>query len=106
MTVIDVSLISDIDDCSPNQCQNSGTCVDGVDSFSCTCAVGYEGDLCETSEWKAIILVIYSGHIKFHVQQDSIHVLEMYFFCKWSLYHGAMILLYVFVDIDDCSPNQ
>ena len=43
-------LIPDIDDCSPNQCQNSATCVDGVDSFSCTCAAGYEGDLCEIGE--------------------------------------------------------
>ena len=49
---IDCNLyIPDIDDCSPNQCQNSATCVDGVDSFSCTCAAGYEGDLCDVGEF-------------------------------------------------------
>ena len=38
----------------------------------------------------------YSAHIKFRVQQDSIHALEICYFCKWSLHHGAMIFLYAF----------
>ncbi len=35
------------DDCTPNPCNNGGTCSDGVDSFTCSCLAGFAGDLCE-----------------------------------------------------------
>ncbi|XP_060565064.1 neurogenic locus notch homolog protein 2-like isoform X2 [Ruditapes philippinarum] len=38
---------TDIDECTPNQCQNSGTCVDGINAYTCTCLPGYNGDNCE-----------------------------------------------------------
>ena len=41
-------LTGDVNDCSPNQCLNGATCVDGTNSFSCTCVSGYSGLLCET----------------------------------------------------------
>jgi len=41
---------SDIDDCTPKSCANGGTCVDGVDDYSCQCAEGFNGDNCETSK--------------------------------------------------------
>ena len=28
-------------------CLNGGTCVDGINSFHCTCVSGYGGDQCE-----------------------------------------------------------
>ena len=40
----------DIDDCDPDPCAgfpNSVGCVDGVDSYTCTCAPGYTGSECE-----------------------------------------------------------
>jgi len=39
---------SNIDDCDPNPCANNGTCIDGVDSFTCDCATapGWQGALC------------------------------------------------------------
>ncbi|XP_060565849.1 neurocan core protein-like isoform X2 [Ruditapes philippinarum] len=43
----DIEMIKDIDDCSPNQCQNGATCVDGVTSYTCLCVAGYNGTLCE-----------------------------------------------------------
>ena len=36
-----------IDDCSPNVCENGGTCVDGVNSFTCSCATGFHGHNCQ-----------------------------------------------------------
>ena len=33
-----------IDDCPGNQCQNGGTCVDGIDMYSCECIPGYIGE--------------------------------------------------------------
>ncbi|XP_060556685.1 neurocan core protein-like isoform X2 [Ruditapes philippinarum] len=41
----DIEMIKD--DCSPNQCQNGATCVDGVTSYTCSCEAGYNGTLCE-----------------------------------------------------------
>ena len=37
---------SDIDDCSPNPCQNEGVCVDEINSFTCNCQNGFTGSTC------------------------------------------------------------
>ena len=42
-------IYSDIDDCSPNPCVH-GTCTDGVDSYTCACDAGYDGDNCDNSK--------------------------------------------------------
>jgi hypothetical protein len=36
-----------VDDCAGDPCQNGGTCIDGIDAYSCECLLGYEGDDCE-----------------------------------------------------------
>jgi len=33
-----------------NPCKNEGTCIDGVNSFTCACAAGWSGDTCETRD--------------------------------------------------------
>ena len=43
---------SDIDDCNSDPCQNGGTCTDGVNTYTCSCAAGYTGINCETGEKK------------------------------------------------------
>ena len=43
-----VFILADIDECTSSPCQNGGTCVDGVASFTCGCVTGYTGTLCET----------------------------------------------------------
>ena len=44
-------ILSDIDECDSNPCQNDGQCVDGVNSYTCECTSGYSGDNCDTSEY-------------------------------------------------------
>ena len=44
-------LFSDVNDCSTQSCQNAGTCVDLVNSFQCICNEGWEGALCNISEY-------------------------------------------------------
>ena len=39
----------DIDDCASEPCQNDGTCIDGINSYTCACLDGWSGDNCETS---------------------------------------------------------
>ena len=41
---------TDIDECSSSPCMYGGTCVDGVDVFTCTCLAGYTGTTCETGQ--------------------------------------------------------
>jgi len=36
--------------CESNPCGNGGTCIDGINSFDCTCNPGFTGYQCETDE--------------------------------------------------------
>ena len=38
-----------LDPCSPNPCQNDGTCSGNSYGFTCSCASGYTGDDCSTN---------------------------------------------------------
>ena len=44
--------LPDINECSSSPCQNGGTCTDAVNSYTCACVAGYNGDDCETSKLK------------------------------------------------------
>ena len=37
----------EINACEPNPCKNGGTCEVAEASFTCTCATGYTGDICD-----------------------------------------------------------
>ena len=41
--------IQDVDECASSPCQNGGVCRDLVNGFTCDCADGYEGEICQTS---------------------------------------------------------
>lgn len=34
-------------DCNLHSCQNGGTCIDGINSYTCTCLPGFEGKTCQ-----------------------------------------------------------
>jgi len=38
-----------LNDCASDPCKNGGTCVDGIQSFSCLCLPTFSGDICEHS---------------------------------------------------------
>uniref|UniRef100_A0A673JHI1 Neurocan core protein n=1 Tax=Sinocyclocheilus rhinocerous TaxID=307959 RepID=A0A673JHI1_9TELE len=40
-------VLTDIDDCQSNPCQNGGTCIDEINSFVCLCLPSYGGATCE-----------------------------------------------------------
>lgn len=37
---------TNIDDCVGVSCSGNGICIDGINSFSCDCRAGFEGQLC------------------------------------------------------------
>ena len=45
-----LSLINftDISHCLNHTCQNGGSCVDGINNFTCNCLKGYTGSHCQT----------------------------------------------------------
>ena len=43
--------LSDINDCSPDPCQNGATCDDEVSDYTCTCMAGYDGKNCTQSKF-------------------------------------------------------
>ena len=43
-----VSIFADIDDCVGVSCGN-GTCVDGINDYTCDCDIGFTGISCQTS---------------------------------------------------------
>ncbi|WAQ94321.1 FBP1-like protein [Mya arenaria] len=42
-------VLTETDECTPDPCQNGGTCVDLVAAFRCRCVSGYTGTFCETA---------------------------------------------------------
>ena len=55
--------ITDINDCVNQSC-GTGSCVDGVNSYSCNCSLGFTGDHCETGR---LVLVLFGRNIrKYH----------------------------------------
>ncbi|KAM9508036.1 fibulin-7-like isoform 1-T1 [Guaruba guarouba] len=54
-----------IDDCSSNPCANSGTCVDGNQSYTCLCPRGWSGPSCQSpvySYWVTLSNASFSRH--------------------------------------------
>ena len=41
-------------ECRSNPCNNGGTCVDELSSFSCLCAPGFRGDSCHMGKSKEL----------------------------------------------------
>jgi hypothetical protein len=43
-------LYLDIDECASHSCQNSATCVDEINDYTCVCAAGYTDKYCQTGK--------------------------------------------------------
>ena len=52
-------LLSDVNECSVNLCQNSGTCVNTFGGYYCKCPLGWSGTHCEIGKTNVIILMKY-----------------------------------------------
>ena len=51
MCVDFVILAADVNECESNPCHNGGQCVDGISDYTCTCADGYSGLVCDSGEF-------------------------------------------------------
>ena len=46
-----LSFFVDIDECATNPCQNSGSCTDQINGYTCSCVDGYDGTNCENGKY-------------------------------------------------------
>ena len=51
-------LLKDIDECVNHTCKNGGSCVDGVNNYSCNCLAGFTGDRCEAGGYFPLFLAV------------------------------------------------
>lgn len=63
------SYITDIDDCAGVTCLNGGSCVDGVNSFTCRCDVGYTGTHCEQSKLLDKSTILFISQRQRHIEK-------------------------------------
>ena len=49
-------VITDIDECVSNPCKNGGNCIDGINSYKCSCTDGWKGKNCETGKYFHILM--------------------------------------------------
>ena len=47
-----------VDECASTPCVNGGSCVDGINQYTCTCASGWEGILCDVGK-SGFVMIIY-----------------------------------------------
>lgn len=53
----DLSSLIDINDCVNHTCRNGASCIDGVNSYSCTCMERYTGHHCEIGRLSMLLLL-------------------------------------------------
>ena len=77
------NFILDIDDCFPDPCLNGGTCIDGINTYTCQCSDGYSGVNCgggeqalHTSDFKKLYTINILTKIQ-HLSQRSVFVVVM-----------------------------
>ena len=62
---VNAIIVSDIDECASVTCLNGATCEDGVNTYTCHCLDGYEGDLCQTSRPYVFLMAFVEESINF-----------------------------------------
>ena len=57
----------DDNECLSQPCRNGGSCIDGVNSYTCQCALGYTGTNCEISEYSNITYECKWTYVSLHL---------------------------------------
>ena len=55
LSLFSKTILADIDECTSNPCQNGGSCNDQINSYTCNCVDGYDGENCETGNIATLI---------------------------------------------------
>ena len=93
---------SDIDDCYPSPCKNNGTCIDGVNNYTCSCVPGFEGKNCTISK-----LLNKFNNLVFFFFKLSVRDSKYCFYCITSGFFVVVVVVVVFFSlIGQCGRFQ
>jgi hypothetical protein len=73
-------------ECTPNPCQNSGRCIEGLGEYTCECASGFEGPDCATA---SNVVVSLAGFVDYSGQDVDCRIYNQYEI--WSAASGDRI---------------
>ena len=80
----------DIDECASDPCFNGGQCTDGINTFTCMCEPGFEGFVCENSEFDVIPILVTCSNlsliISFPIKDPSSNYPEV---VLWVFFGGG-----------------
>ena len=72
---------TNIDDCQSNQCENNGSCVDGLEDYYCNCQPGFEGKVISVgNSWTLAVF-------KYGMRWSSTEELLKVIMCKKNCVH-------------------
>ena len=74
-----------MNECSSNPCQNSGTCNDGVNGYTCNCVPGFVGTECGTG----ISIDLYTYVSVNHDFQVNVLELMRQLFCNMPVIYAS-----------------
>ena len=89
---------SDIDDCYPSPCKNNGTCIDGVNNYTCSCVPGFEGKNCTISKllnnFNNLVFFFFKLSVRdskycFYCITSGFFFVVFFFFLNWSVNAGV-----------------
>ena len=66
-------IISELDECESDPCENGGTCEDEINAYNCVCAPGYNGTQCDSGRHNIALEIMTSKTIPLLSNQHNIN---------------------------------
>ena len=91
-------MCADINECASNPCVNGGTCVDGINQYTCMCRSGTYGTNCENSKHLLVTKMSYWAlHCSFGRYRNVINILLIFFIFLYFIFYLFCSKFYIFL---------
>lgn len=92
-------IYADIDDCTPDPCQNGAMCVDRINDYVCVCPAGYTDKQCQTGNDFHCILLFSTGKFFLHFPLiSSKPMIDINNLSSFSDFHYLLFFVYQSTD--------
>ena len=84
--------LADVNECDSTPCQNGGSCIDGIDSFTCKCQNGYTGINCQRRKLYSYRQSVGLTSVSYNtIQAYQGHDIKLNTPCRHLISHGNVI---------------